>query len=251
MGQAMVQHAAAAAGGAAAAASSKKIADGLEKILGGAANTTAAAAAPAPAPKPAAPAVNTVAGKRGKPSPFEPQVNRAGGTEMAPSVPRGPAGIPSPTEVEATVSGESLPNNAWSSRKQTHQGAVPAFTPFVSNDAPAVSRGARRGGNGNGPQVADTMMQPPTVSMPAMVIATAVIPPPPLPVRATLEKLAGIQLGANYETILSQLGTPAAKIEMMDDGKVFESLRIEANGSKLGTIQLVNGVVTSVEPVVP
>lgn len=255
MGQAMVQHAAAAAGGAAAAASSKKIADGLEKILGGAANTAAVAAAPAPTPKPVAPPVvptaSNVAGKRGKPSPFDPQVNRAGGTEMAPSMPRGTAGIPSPTEVETTVSGESLPNNPWSSLKQTHQGSVPAFTPFVSNDAPPVSRGARRGGNGNGPQVADTMMPPPTVSMPAVLIATAIIPPPPLPVRATLEKLAGIQLGANYETILSQLGTPAAKIEMMDDGKVFESLRIEANGSKLGTIHLVNGVVTSVEPVVP
>ena len=81
------------------------------------------------------------------------------------------------------------------------------------------------------------------------MIATAVIPPPPPPVRATAEKLAGIQLGTNYETILAQLGTPASKIEMMDDGKVFESLRIEANGSKLGTIRLVNGVVTSVEPV--
>ncbi len=246
MGQAMVQHAAAAAGGAAAAASSKKIADGLEKILGGAANTAAVAAAPTPLPPVPKPAASSVAGKRGKPSPFEPQVNRAGGTEMAPSVPRGAAGIPSPTEVEAIVSGESVPNNAWTPRKQTHQAAVPAFTPFVSNDAPAASRGSRRGGDGNG----DTMMLPPTVSMPVAMIATAIIPPLPPPVRATLEKLAGIQLGANYETILSQLGTPAARIEMMDDGKVFESLRIEANGSKLGTIQLVNGVVTSVEPVV-
>src|SRR5437762_899923 len=92
MGQAMVQHAAAAAGGAAAAAGSKKIADGLEKILGSAATTTAAAAATPPpattkavvAPVPVAPA-----GKKGKHSPFEPQVTREGRSEMAPAVTAG------------------------------------------------------------------------------------------------------------------------------------------------------------------
>lgn len=237
MGQAMVQHAvSAAAGGAAAAAGSKKVADSLEKILGGAANTAGTAAA-APAAQAKTPAPTPTTGRRGKPSPFEPQVNRAGGTELTPSV--------QPGTVETTISGEALPNNPWSSRRPASQGAVPAFSPFVSNDAPVVGRGARR----NAAQVSETMAAP-AVPVQAPVIAAVVIPPPPPPVRATPEKFASIQLGASYETILSQLGTPASKIEMMDDGKVLESLRIEANGSKLGTILLVNGVVTSIEPVV-
>ena len=85
--------------------------------------------------------------------------------------------------------------------------------------------------------------------MPMSLIATPVLPSPPPPVFATAEKLAGILPGASYEAIVASLGLPASKIEMMEDGKVLESLRIESRGSKIGTIRMVNGVVTSVEPV--
>ena len=162
---------------------------------------------------------------------------------MAPAVTSRQAAIPLPAEVEATTSGESLPGNPWVSRRsQPQQGPVPAFTPFVTNDAPAASRGARRSA-GNAPQFAETAVFPPA----SVVSLPAAVPPSPPPVVATPEKLAAIQQGASYETILAELGTPASKIEMIEDGKVLESLRIEAHGSKIGTILMVNGVVTSVE----
>ena len=253
MGQAMVQHAAAAAGGAAMAAGSKKVADGLEKVLGSAASASATAADPekpkqiAIVPLPIPPA-----GKRAKHSPFEPQVNRAGGNESAPVVGpnAGRIGLPSPSEVESRSAGEAMPSNSWTPRRASHQsqGSVPAFTPFVMNDAPVVGRGARR--------TAAAMMALPTVGDPGLsvvpmaLLATPVLPPPPPPVFATAEKLVGILPGASYESIVASLGLPASKIEMMEDGQVLESLRIESRGSKIGTIRMVNGVVTSVEPVV-
>ena len=256
MGQAMVQHAAAAAGGAAAAAGSKKIADGLEKVLGGAANAAATAAGPTTPPAAKKQAMVAAApqpptGKRSKHSPFEPQVNRAGGSEMTPVV-GAPLHlqIPPPDEVEAyTPSGETG-NTPWISRRQApSQGSVPAFTPFVSNDAPAppaMSRGMRR----HMPQV---MMETAIIAPIATsvvnivpVVALPVLPPPPT---ATPEKLAAIHEGATYEQIVASLGKPASKIEMMEDGKVLESLRIESRGSKIGTIRLVDGVVTAVVPV--
>ena len=249
MGQAMVQHAAAAAGGAAAAAGSKKVADGLEGILGSAAGATANAAAPKQ-PIPAPPTA-----KRAKKSPFDPQVNRAGGGDLAPVAGTAHASIPSPADVETMrLSGEAAPNNPWMSRGRTRSTAPPSsLTPFLTDDAPApvASRGARRGNA----QIAETMIAPPSpsaVTLPAeMMTATAVMPPPPPPVLATAEKFAAIQPGASYREILATLGTPAAKIEMVDDdGKMVESLRIEARGNKLGTILLVNGIVTLVEPVV-
>ena len=247
----MVQHAAAAAGGAAAAAGSKKVADSLEKILGGAAISAATAAQTTPA----VPAVSApTAGKRGKRSPFEPQVTRAGGSEMAPVVTfttSRQGAISLPAEVEATTSGESVPGNPWVSRRSHPQHTpVPAFTPFVTNDAPAASRGLRRSA-GNAPLISETAIASPgsLETIPAALVSTPVVLPPRPRVVATLEKLSAIQQGASYETILAELGTPASKIEMIEDGKVLESLRIEANGSKIGTILMVNGVVTSVEPV--
>lgn len=262
MGQAMVQHAAAAAGGAAAAAGSKKVADSLEKMLGSAASATAAAAgtpATAAVPPPAAAAPAPATGKRNKPSPYEPRVNRAGGTEMAPVLTPGgsrqPA-VPSPSDVEATVeatvSGESVPGNSWVSRKPHQQ--VPAFTPFVTNDAPAVSRGSRRNSSSGAAaaQFSETAIISPVAmppSVPASMITTAIVPPPPERVVATVEKLAALQEGSTLETVLASLGTPAAKIEMVEDGKVLETLRIESLGNKIGTIRMVNGLVTSIEPV--
>jgi len=258
MGQAMVQHAAAAAGGAAAAAGSKKVADGLERILGGAAGAAATAAAPV------APVVVQIppTGKRGKPSPYEPQVNRAGGTEMAPVMTPGTrVPIPSPAEVEenapaVAVSGEAIPGNSWVSRRPqsqssmqspVHQGPVPAFTPFVTIDGPvgpAVSRGSHRNAaSGTPSQVATVQMSIPV----AQVVPIPVLPPPPPPTLATPEKLAMIHEGTTIETVLSELGTPASKVAMYDDGKLLETLRIEVRGSRIGTIYVVNGVVTSVE----
>ena len=260
MGQAMVQHAAAAAGGAAAAAGSKKVADSLEKVLGGAANAAATAAGTKPADPQkqvvaAVPPPTPPTGKRVKHSPFEPQVSRAGGSQNAPAVEPARAGIPSPYEVEASSNGESLPNTPWVSRRAhvPQYGPVPAFTPFVTNDAPtpAASRGARRGIGT--PQMAEAVIVPPiapmTVALPATIISAPVVPPPPPPAMATREKLAGIQNGATYQQIVASLGKPASKIEMIEDGKVLESLRIESRGNKIGTIRLVDGVVTSIEPV--
>ncbi len=256
LGQAMVQHAAAAAGGAAAAAGSKKVADGLEKILGSASGA-AATAAGQEKPKQITTTTPPVppAGKRAKHSPFEPQVNRAGGSALAPVVGAnaGRQSIPSPAEVEAS-SGGGLAGNAWMPRRGPHvtSAPVPAFTPFVTNDAPAAaSRGARRPVEAlmsAPPPVLRQQTAPAMAAMP-MLVATPVVAPPPPPAVATVEKLASIQPGASYETILASLGMPASKIEMMEDGKVLENLRIESNGSKIGTIRLVNGVVTSVEPV--
>ena len=250
MGQAMVQHAAAAAGGAAAAAGSRKVADGLEKVLGSAAGSTAAAAG---TPKVVEVIPSPPSGKRTKHSPFEPQVTRAGGSESAPVVGAAHAGIPSPSEVEAIgSSGEAVPNNPWVSRGKGHtQAPVPAFAPFASNDAsPAVAnRGARRNGPG-----AEALVMPPltatsVMAPPAPLVVVPLLPPPPPRVVATAEKFAAIQTGATYEEIVASLGKPAAKIEMLEDGKVLESLRIEGAGMKLGTIRLVNGVVASIEPV--
>lgn len=256
MGQAMVQHAAAAAGGAAAAAGSSKIANGLETLLGGAANTIATAAGPATAAAPKKQAIVAAApqpptGKRSKHSPFEPQVNRTGESELAPVV-GAPLHlqIPPPDEVEAyTPSGETG-NTPWISRRQTPaQGSVPAFTPFVTTDSPAppaMSRGAHR----HSPQVMieTAIIAPSSTSVvtSALVVALPVLPPPPT---ATPEKLATIREGSTYEQIVASLGKPASKIEMMEDGKVLESLRIESRGSKIGTIRLVDGVVTAVVPV--
>ena len=257
MGQAMVQHAAAAAGGAAAAAGSKKIADSLEKVLGGAASAAATAAGPTTPPAAKKQALVAAApqpptGKRSsKHSPFEPQVSRAGGSEMTPVV-GAPLHlqIPPPDEVEAyTPSGETG-NAPWISRRQTpSQGSVPAFTPFVTTDAPgppAMSRGTRR----QVPQVTmeRAIVAPSSTSVVtvASVVALPVLPPPPT---ATPEKLAAIREGATYEQIVASVGKPASKIEMMEDGKVFESLRIESRGSKIGTILLIDGVVTAVVPV--
>ena len=261
MGQAMVQHAAAAAGGAAAAAGSKKVADGLEKILGGAANTTATAAGTAQPKTQAATPVAPVAaqtGKRAKRSPFEPQVSRNGGSDLTPTV-AGPVrpSIPSPAEVESgtALSGESGSNSSWVPRRShPQQGPVPAFTPFVTNDAPApaaASRGMRRtiGPMAAPPaQMAEAVIAvEATVAIP--VVARPIVPPPPPPPTATLAKLTAIQKGATYEQILASLGKPASKIEMIEDGKVLENLRIESRGNKLGTIRMVDGVVTAVEPV--
>jgi len=81
----------------------------------------------------------------------------------------------------------------------------------------------------------------------APVIPIPVLPPPPPPTLATPEKLAMIHEGTTIETVLSELGTPASKVAMYDDGKLLETLRIEAKGSRIGTIYVVNGVVTSVE----
>ena len=256
MGQAMVQHAAAAAGGAAAAAGSKKIADSLEKVLGGAASAAATAAGPTTPPAAKKQALVAAApqpptGKRSKHSPFEPQVSRSGGSEMTPVV-GAPLHlqIPPPDEVEAyTPSGETG-NAPWISRRQTpSQGSVPAFTPFMTTDSPtplAMSRGTRR----QVPQVLTerAIVAPAATSVVAVasVVALPVLPPPPT---ATPEKLAAIREGATYDQIVASVGRPASKIEMMEDGKVFESLRIESRGSKIGTILLIDGVVTSVVPV--
>ncbi len=248
LGQAMVQHAAAAAGGAAAAAGSKKVADGLDKLLGAAAGSTNAAAVPA-APPPA-----PTTGRRGKPSPYEPQVNRAGGTELAPVVT--PPGmqrvpIPSPVDVEegaapapaVAISGEAVPGNSWTPRRPQSHGTVPSFTPYIANEGPVVSRGSRRNtSTPPPPQVAGTIqMTPPSIAVP-------VIPPPPPPVLATPEKLAAIHEGASIDSVVASLGTPASKISMYEDGKLSETLRIESKGTRLGTIHLVNGVVTAIEP---
>ena len=247
MGQAMVQHAAAAAGGAAAAAGSKKVADGLEKLLGSAAAGAATAAA-TPAVVPPAPVPTT--GKRGKPSPYEAQVNRSGGTEMAPVyTPGAHSSIPSPEDVEPTptVSGEAVPGNSWVSRRpQSQQAPVPAFVPFVTIEAPVASRGSRRNSTTPTlPEVAAVIQ----MSVPAIpILPIPVLPPPPPPILATPELLAGIREGATIESVVEVLGAPASKIAMYDDGKLIETLRIEAKGSRIGTIRLVNGLVIAVEP---
>jgi hypothetical protein len=249
MGQAMVQHAAAAAGGAAAAAGSKKVADGLEKLLGSAAAGAATAAA-TPAVAPVVPVPAPATGKRGKPSPYEAQVNRAGGTEMAPVyTPGAHTSIPSPEDVEPTptVSGEAVPGNSWVSRRpQSQQALVPAFVPFVTIEAPVASRGLRRNnGTPPMPELAAIIQ----MSVPALpILPIPVLPPPPPPILATPEMLAGIHEGATIESVVEILGTPASKIAMYDDGKLIETLRIEAKGSRIGTIRLINGLVIAVEP---
>ena len=251
MGQAMMQHATAVAGGTAAAVGSKKIADSLETILGGVSSSAATAGStPKQQLVPAPPAPATA--RRTKHSPFEPQANRNGaGSEMAPAAGQG-GGIPSPSEVESgsTSSGEAVPNNPWAPRGRGHQQTpVPAFSAFGVNDAPAptASRGIRRNVVG-APQLAESALIPPPAPPVVVLQAIAVPPPPPPPTLATREKLAEIQQGASYEQIVATLGTPASKIEMIEDGKVLENLRIESRGNKIGTIRLTNGIVTSVEP---
>jgi hypothetical protein len=249
MGQALVQNAAAAAGGAAAAAGAQKIGVGLDKILSGAAGAAAkAAAAPAPAPPQ----------KHGKPSPYQPTVNRAGGTEVAPVITGASSGVATPGEVEALSSGESVPNNPWVSRGHVQQHeiatpaqSVPAFTPFSSGDGgPVVNRGSRRTVEplGQQPPVYATAGVMAVAPPPVAIVALPVIPPTPA-VLATPEKLAAVHEGESINDVVASLGTPASKIEMYDEGNLTESLRIESHGNKIGTILVVNGLVTSIEKV--
>lgn len=253
MGQALVQNAAAAAGGAAAAAGAQKIGVGLDKILSGTAGAAAKAAAPAP-PPPAPPQ------KHGKPSPYQPTVNRAGGTELAPVINGAASGAATPGEVEPVASGESVPNNPWVSRGHVQQQpqiapapqSVPAFTPFTSSEGgPVVNRGSRRSVEPIGQQPPEYVTAGVMAVAPAPVaIVTHPVIPPPIPaVLATPEKLAAVHEGESINDVVASLGTPASKIAMYDEGNLTESLRIESHGNKIGTIVVVNGLVTSIEKV--
>lgn len=239
-GQAMVQHAAAAAGGAAAAAGSKKIAEGLEKMLGqaaGAAENAAQTPAPPPPPPVATPATPA---RRAKPSPFVPKVTRAGGASTVAPV------IPQQATTDDVESG--TPGNYWVPKTSGSGRAPAAKSPF----SPAYyEAGAGSGGGGayySGGGGSRNYAQPPAPSMPEAVATIAPPPPPPAPrIIPTVEMLTAVQVGESYQSIVSQLGTPAVKISMLEEGAVLETLRIEARGVRLGTIHMVNGQVQSVE----
>jgi hypothetical protein len=101
---------------------------------------------------------------------------------------------------------------------------------------------------GNPPQMASDIA--PSAEPMAAMIAVPSIPPPPPPVLATAEKFAAIKEGLTAESVIAALGVPASKIAMYEDGKMLETWRIEAQGAKLGTLVVIDGVVTSIEPVV-
>jgi hypothetical protein len=222
-GQAMVQHAAAAAGGAAAAAGTGKIAEGLGNVLGqaaGAANT--AAAAPAPT-------------KKARPSPFDPKsTHMARSSELSPvAVPNGtPLSAPSTGEYEATAPSPRVTSTTKA-------------TPFQS--VPSIEGGpvVHRTHTGDTPQLAvSTPAEMPT----AFAVAVPVVIKPPVPLKvATTEALAAITPGMSYESLVQKLGPPAMRMSSFEDGHLAETLRIEAKGSRLGSVYVVDGLVTSVD----
>jgi hypothetical protein len=242
MGQAMVQHAAAAAGGAAAAAGSAKIAEGLAGVLGAAAGSAATAAAPVPVPAPAAQA------RHGKPSPFAAQraANQGAPAVVPPAAVVNNAAVPSPAEVESMPTGEAARGNMWTPRYPARTAAVP-FAPYVSGEAGPVMRGSVHRISGDPPRLAAVVS--PALAALHEVIAVPSVPPPTPKIVATVEKLATIKEGETEQSVMAELGIPAAKIAMFDEGKLVESWRIESHGQKIGTVRMSDGVVTSVEPV--
>jgi hypothetical protein len=69
------------------------------------------------------------------------------------------------------------------------------------------------------------------------------LPPPPT---MTREKLEQVQSGMDRAEVL-KLGLPSSKIVMNDGGHLVETYSYFASGSKMGTVRLTDGAVTSVQ----
>jgi hypothetical protein len=82
---------------------------------------------------------------------------------------------------------------------------------------------------------------PETVAVPAPVAP----PEPPAPV-VTAAELRTVAVGANRDDVL-KLGTPAARITMFDDGHLVEIYRYVSGDANVGTVQLSDGAVASVQ----
>lgn len=68
----------------------------------------------------------------------------------------------------------------------------------------------------------------------------------PLPREVTADDLRKVTAGMNREQLL-QLGSPAARITMDEDGHLIEIYQYSANGTSLGTVRLTDGTVSSVQ----
>jgi tetratricopeptide (TPR) repeat protein len=68
----------------------------------------------------------------------------------------------------------------------------------------------------------------------------------PIPREVTADDLRKVTAGMNREQLL-QLGSPAARITMDDDGHLIEIYQYSANGSGIGTVRLTDGTVSSVQ----
>jgi hypothetical protein len=71
-------------------------------------------------------------------------------------------------------------------------------------------------------------------------------PPPPPPPEMTAADLRKVSAGMNRDEVL-QMGAPAARITMFDDGHLVEVFRYTQNDSNLGTVRLSDGAVSSVQ----
>lgn len=81
---------------------------------------------------------------------------------------------------------------------------------------------------------------------PAVAIAVVAAPAPaPLP-EMTKDGLQKISRGMNRDSVL-QLGTPAARITMSEDGHLVEIYRYMAKGFTIGAVRLIDGSVAAVQ----
>jgi len=56
-----------------------------------------------------------------------------------------------------------------------------------------------------------------------------------------------MQVGASRNDLLTRLGSPSSRIVMPEDGGLVEVYTYRANGTKVGSVRLLNGSVTEVQ----
>jgi hypothetical protein len=75
--------------------------------------------------------------------------------------------------------------------------------------------------------------------------ATQVDAPAPAPKEVTADDLKKVAVGIGREQLL-RFGPPAGRITMDEDSHLIEIFEYSANGTRLGTVRLTDGVVSSV-----
>ncbi|MEO8029080.1 MAG: hypothetical protein ABI823_21545 [Bryobacteraceae bacterium] len=86
--------------------------------------------------------------------------------------------------------------------------------------------------------------QEPEAPAPAVAVAA---PRPVVPeIVPTREVLSGLTAGTKREAVLAKLGTPASSITMYEDGAALEILRFASKTGNVGTVRLLDGVVSEI-----
>ena len=71
-------------------------------------------------------------------------------------------------------------------------------------------------------------------------------PAPAAPAPPTLAEIAGIQTGESRQEVLAKLGKPSARITIPGGDGLVEIFQYAANGERLGSLRLTDGLVSSV-----